>query len=144
MEHEVHGMWADLIRTLFFNFYRNSYKTSSYFIFMPNLCCTQCGNLLLPRVTPYGKWMACPAGHTQPQLNQEHNILVSKNKEQGRKIEVGDGLNILAVHDHTCKRCGYGQAELIEMLASYSDEDNIYRMKCGQCGFVEQLEGKVK
>jgi ribosomal protein S27AE len=52
--------------------------------------------------------------------------------------------NYLAVHKHQCKKCGYDRAELIEMSCNYTDEDNIYQMKCGRCGYVEQLEGKVK
>src|SRR3989338_5201216 len=106
--------------------------------------CKTCGTLLKPKKTAYGSWMACPQGHLQPELNQEHEVLKTKNRELIQTIEVSDGKNILAVHDHVCKRCNFGQAELIEISCSYSDEDNMYRMKCGQCGLVEQLEGKVK
>ncbi len=106
--------------------------------------CKTCGSLLVLEKNTYGKWMKCPQGHTQPELNQERNILITENKRQARRIEVMDGENILAVHNHKCKRCGYDKAELIEISCSYSDEDNMYRMKCGRCGLVEQLEGKVK
>ena len=105
--------------------------------------CKTCGTLLVPKTTPYGKWMACPNGHTQPEIVQESKNISMKNKEEGKRLEVNLGENPLAVHDHICPRCGYGKAELIEISASYSDEDNIYRMKCGKCGFVKQLEGKV-
>lgn len=106
-------------------------------------CCKTCGRLLVPTKTEYGSWMSCPEGHRQPELNQEE-VVHSEKLPERRGIEVAGSENILAVHDHLCKKCGYTKAELIEMLASYSDEDNIYRMKCGKCGFVEQLEGKVK
>src|SRR3989338_6116 len=106
--------------------------------------CTTCGTLLQVKVTPYGKWMSCPNGHTQPELVQDSPSFTTQNRKAMVKIEVSDGSNPLAVHDHICKRCGYEKAELIEMSASYSDEDNTYRMKCGKCGFVEQLEGKVR
>jgi DNA-directed RNA polymerase subunit M/transcription elongation factor TFIIS len=106
--------------------------------------CKTCGTLLLPKKTEYGKWMACPNGHSQPELNQERNILAQTNSKQAKNIEVMDGTNILAVHDHKCKKCANDKAELIEISCSYSDEDNMYRMKCGKCGFVEQLEGKIK
>jgi len=105
--------------------------------------CKTCGSLLVPKKTSYGKWMACPNGHTQPELNQENKTLKIKNQEEGKRLEVNQGENPLAVHDHTCPRCGHNKAELIEISANYSDEDNIYRMKCGKCGFVVQLEGKV-
>ena len=103
-----------------------------------------CGSLLMPKKTEFGTWNACPNGHTQPALNQDQKILVSKNQDRGKNIEVMSGDNILAVHDHKCPKCGYEKAELREMSCSYSDEDNTYRMKCGKCGQVEQLEGKVR
>ncbi len=87
--------------------------------------------------------MACPHGHKQPELNQEENVLSMKNKEEGKKVEVHDGINILAVHDHKCKKCDHDKAELIEIAPFYSDEDSLVRMKCGKCGHVERLEGKV-
>lgn len=106
--------------------------------------CKICGTLLVPKKTPYGKWMACPNGHTQPELNQENKIQNEKNNRRGTKIEVADEQNILAVYHHKCQKCGYELAQLIEIMASYSDEDNTYQMKCGKCGYIEQLEGKVK
>lgn len=105
--------------------------------------CKTCGKLLIPKQTEYGKWLSCPNGHTQPELNQESTEIASSNVEIGKKVEVASDENILAVHDHKCKKCGYDKAQLMEMLANYSDEDNIYRYKCGKCGFVEQEEGKV-
>ncbi len=106
--------------------------------------CKTCGSLLVPKTTSYGKWMACPSGHTQPELNQENKSLNIENKNQAKRIEVDDGKNHLAVHDHKCQKCGFDKAELIEISCSYSDEDNTYRMKCGKCGHTEQLEGKVR
>ena len=106
--------------------------------------CKTCGSLLVPKKTPYGKWMACPQGHPQPELNQESKEVVTQNIHKGKKIEVSEGENPLAVYDHKCKKCGHDKAELIEKMAWYSDEDNTYQMKCGKCGFIEQLEGKVK
>lgn len=106
--------------------------------------CKTCGSLLVPEKNLYASWMKCSQGHAQPTLNQEENTLKLKNEIRGKRVEVMDGKNILAVHDHLCKKCGYDQAELIEMSCSYSDEDNVYRYKCGKCGCVEQMEGKVK
>lgn len=105
--------------------------------------CKTCGSLLRPKKTKYGKWMSCPNGHTQPELVQKVETTTEKN-ENLKKIEVIGDKNILAVYDHKCKKCGYDKAELIEISCSYSDEDNIYRMKCGKCGFIKQLEGKIK
>ena len=106
--------------------------------------CKTCGNLLVSEKNAYGQWMKCPQGHAQPTLNREENILKLKNETPGKKVEMMDSENILAVHDNICKKCGHDKAELIEMSCSYSDEDNVYRFKCGKCGCVEQMEGKVK
>lgn len=106
--------------------------------------CSTCGTLLVPKKTPYGSWMSCPNHHPQPKLVQETETHKTKNLKPVIPIGVASGENTLAVYDHKCSKCGYEKAELIEMLASYSDEDNTYRMKCGKCGFVERLEGKVK
>ena len=105
--------------------------------------CTTCGSMLFLKKTDYGKWMSCPNGHSQPELVQKTDVYSEKNKEV-KRIEVSDGINLLAVHDNICKKCGYNKAELLEIGPSYSDEDATYRMKCGKCGFVEQSEGKVK
>ncbi|HLC52052.1 MAG TPA: hypothetical protein VJI98_02300 [Candidatus Nanoarchaeia archaeon] len=106
--------------------------------------CKTCGRLLAPKTTPYGKWMACPDGHSQPELNQESKTLNLKNQKKTEIIKVSDGKNILAVHHHVCQKCGYDLSELIEIAPFYSDEDSVLRMKCGKCGHTEQLEGKVK
>ena len=92
----------------------------------------------------YGKWMKCPKGHPQPELVTKSDNLTSKNIYPMRKIEVQSDENLLAVHNHNCPKCGYDKAELIEKSASYSDEDNTYRMKCGKCKYVVKLEGKTK
>lgn len=106
--------------------------------------CKTCGTLLVLQKTEFGKWLACPNGHLQPEINQTSHTQTQKNQNLAKPIEVADGVNILAVHDHKCSKCGYLKAELIEISAAYSDEDNCYRMKCGKCGHVDVLEGKLK
>ena len=104
--------------------------------------CKTCGGLLVPKITPYGKWMSCPQGHSQPEMVTSSDAIVSRNKTS-QVIGVSDGENPLAVHDHECKKCGHGKCELIEVAPFYSDEDQFIRMKCGKCGFAEKLEGKL-
>ena len=106
--------------------------------------CATCGTLLVPLKTEYGKWLSCPHGHSQPKLRQEGEVLISKGADERARLGISDGVNPLAVHNHRCKSCGYDKAELIEIAPFYSDEDSIIKMKCGKCGKVEQLEGKVK
>ncbi|MEK6845507.1 MAG: hypothetical protein AABY26_02005, partial [Nanoarchaeota archaeon] len=106
--------------------------------------CHTCGSLLVPEKNEYGKWLKCPNDHVQPQMVTSSETLIFKNTQAGKKMEIMDGDNVLAVHDFPCEKCGHGKAELIEIMPSYSDEDNTFRMKCGKCGFVKQLDGKVK
>ena len=88
--------------------------------------------------------MSCPKGHSQPKMVEKGYDSEEKNKNVGSKLEVSDGINHLAVYDYLCKKCGHGKAEMLEIGAFYSDEDNVVKMKCGKCGFVERLEGKIK
>jgi len=106
--------------------------------------CAHCGTLLYPKKTPYGSWLSCPDGHTQPELVKDAPTIKRENFQRGEKISVGDGKNNLATHDHRCKYCSHTKAELLEIAPFYSDEDFVVRMKCGRCGRVEQLDGKVK
>lgn len=104
--------------------------------------CATCGSLLVPKKTEYGKWLSCPNGHSQPEMVTKAKI-ITQNKQIGKKVEVSDGANPLAVHTHPCKRCGHDKCELIEVQPFYSDEDQFLRMKCGKCGYTEKLEGKL-
>ena len=115
-----------------------------YLQFLLKMFCKTCGSLLVLEKNEYGKWMKCPKGHPQPELVTKSESLNSKNIHPMRKIEVQSDENLLAVYNHKCQKCGYDKAELIEIMPSYSDEDSTFRMKCGKCGHVEQLEGKVK
>lgn len=105
--------------------------------------CATCGKLLHPKQTSYGKWMSCPEGHGQPRLMQEIPVITRQNRQPGVKITVASSENILAVHDFICQKCGYHKAELIEIAPFYSDEDQLLRMKCGRCGAVKKLDGKI-
>tara|TARA_Y100000310_G_scaffold242934_1_gene247212 strand:- start:8501 stop:8827 length:327 start_codon:yes stop_codon:yes gene_type:complete len=106
--------------------------------------CKTCGSLLHPRQTEYGKWMACPSGHSQPELNQEKVEINHESLDKTKEILVHDGKSHLAVYDHVCKKCGHDKAELVEIYPAYADEDVTRLMKCGKCGQAEMLDGKVK
>ncbi len=105
--------------------------------------CKICGGLLQLKLTPYGKWMSCGKGHFQPQLVQHSEPLTFKIKPTESSPGIADDHNVLAVHQHRCQKCGYELAELIEIAPFYSDEDSLIKMKCGRCGAIERLEGKI-
>ena len=111
----------------------STHKENSYFC--------HCGSLLCLQQEGERKFLRCVEGHEQPFSRRTE---ITEQNKSSRPVEVGSEKNFLAVHDHHCPKCGYDKAELIEISCSYSDEDNCYRMKCGKCGFVKQLEGKVK
>lgn len=106
--------------------------------------CTTCGTLLVPKKTEYGKWMACPLGHIQKETIRSSVTLTERNNQVAEPVSVADGKNILAVHDHVCGKCGHDKAELREIGPSYSDEDYVSKYKCGKCGLVHMVEGKIK
>ena len=85
--------------------------------------------------------MSCPNGHSQPELVQKTGIYSEKSKEV-KRIEVADGINILAVHDHICKKCGYNKAEIIDQGVKYSDEESEILFQCGKCGYSERINKK--
>jgi DNA-directed RNA polymerase subunit M/transcription elongation factor TFIIS len=60
------------------------------------------------------------------------------------KIEVATEENPLAVYPHTCKKCGYEKAQLIECGIEIGDEDCRIKYKCGRCGQVEDVSEKPR
>jgi len=60
--------------------------------------------------------------------------------EKGKISEAG---NEFATYKHKCSKCGYGKAEVIDLGAQYSDENNLILLRCGKCGWSERVGGKV-
>jgi len=60
-----------------------------------------------------------------------------------KKEKIGEGFvkdkNIFATYNHKCPKCGYDKAEIIDLGLFYSDENNIYLLKCGNCGYSERV-----
>lgn len=62
--------------------------------------------------------------------------------EKIRKTKIADG--IFSYKDesegfpHECPKCGYSEADVIDLGAPYSDESNIYLFKCKKCGYVKR------
>jgi len=55
---------------------------------------------------------------------------------------VVDDKNLRATYEHICKKCGYEKAEVIDMGTWISDEDTVFLMKCGKCGYSENIAKK--
>ena len=61
--------------------------------------------------------------------------------------ETGEGVikdkNIFADYPFKCEKCNYTKAEVIERPPSISDEDTLTYLKCGKCGWTENLARKA-
>ena len=72
------------------------------------------------------------------------HIFNEKIKKKEEKFEVATEENPLAVYPHTCKKCGYEKAQLIEIGIQIGDEDPVIKYKCGRCGLVEDVSEKPR
>jgi len=89
-----------------------------------NLVCVSCGNI-----------EKISAGD----LTASEEIKKKSEKKSG----VVNHENIYATYDFICKKCGYDKAEIIERQPYITDEDSLTFLKCGKCGFTEQLARKI-
>ena len=103
--------------------------------------CNVCGNVLMSDKSSPGN-LICSQGHQHRSSEEDKNVLSEKSAAT-KKIEIADSHNVLAAYDHRCKKCGFDKAEVLVSNPWWSDEETVYRWKCGRCGFVEQVEGKV-
>lgn len=106
---------------------------------MESLLCQRCGSLM--KISK--SFVICRCGY-KDKIKGE---IVLKTAPKAKQELKGNGIaksgNVLAISQHTCKKCGYDKAQIIELGCYYSDEDEVIRYKCGRCGFVEQAPGKV-
>lgn len=72
--------------------------------------------------------------------------LIETEKIKSKNI-VGEGVvkegNIFADYPFKCKKCGYGKSEVVERQPYVSDEDSLTYLKCGKCGWMENLAKKI-
>lgn len=64
-----------------------------------------------------------------------------KHKDRGKGIVKNK--DVFADYKHKCKKCGYNLAEIIDLGAQYSDENELIMLKCGKCGYAERIEKKT-
>ena len=73
-----------------------------------------------------------------------HKII---EEEKIKHKKIGEGVvkekDVFATYDHKCKKCGYKKAELLDLGAQYSDENELVMIKCGKCGYTERIEKKT-
>jgi DNA-directed RNA polymerase subunit M/transcription elongation factor TFIIS len=77
-------------------------------------------------------------------LNENKSKINLKISEKiPKKEKIGEGIveekNVFATYPYKCKECGYDKAEVMDAGVQYSDEDNLFLVKCGKCGNVERI-----
>jgi len=111
---------------------------------MHNKFCPKCKSILIPeRISLNTFVLKCTKCGFYKEEKGEPLIRTDKMRNKG----IGDGVindgNELADYDNKCKKCGYGKAQIIEMGVSYSDEDDLILLKCGECGHSERVGRKT-
>ena len=105
--------------------------------------CPKCESILIPAMDN-GK-LAVHCTYCGYSRKTGAKILVECEKMPKRE-EVGEGvvssINEFATYNHKCEKCGYGKAQVVDMGQWYSDEDNIIILRCGKCGWAENVSRK--
>lgn len=100
--------------------------------------CPDCGKILSIREREWDFQMVgtCRCGFSK---EVERGFLPSEkiiNLERGKGI--AENKEETEGFPHICNKCGYGESEVFDLGASYSDESNIYLFKCKKCGYVSR------
>ena len=111
---------------------------------MPMEFCPKCKSVLIPRMEGEKFMINCSCcGYSRKAKKGE--VLIECEK-MPKVEEVGEGvvssINEFATYDHKCEKCGYGKAQIVDMGQWYSDEDNIIVLRCGKCGWAENVSRK--
>jgi len=75
----------------------------------------------------------------EKKLVEDEKIIHEAKRGKG----VVKGNDTLATYKHKCPKCGYGKAEILDLGAQYSDENELVMLRCGKCGYTERLDKKV-
>jgi len=105
--------------------------------------CKKCNGLMIPKNKEGVQILVCNS------CKEEHASLenLCPVEKMPRKKKVGEGSiehkNPLATYTNICQKCGYNQAQIIDLGVFYSDEDNLILLKCGKCGWSQRIGRKV-
>ena len=100
--------------------------------------CNKCKNIMKPLGKGIFECVSCG-------FIDKGADLVEIEKIKNHKIKKGfvKDKNIFADFPFTCKKCGYKKAEVIERQPYISDEDSLTYLKCGKCGWTENIARKI-
>jgi len=98
--------------------------------------CPLCNKVLKIKEENEEKFLVCSCGYKK---ETNSNLVFS---EEEKKVKLGRGVAVekksLNGFPHKCSKCGYNQADVTDLGASYSDESNKYLFKCKKCGYSER------
>ncbi len=104
--------------------------------------CSKCKNILPPRNSEKFQEIECNVcGLKQKIETISHKEIIKKKPLKGKSI--GEMNNPYATYKNFCKKCGFDKAQIIDIPAKYSDEDDIIFLRCGKCGFSEKIGRKI-
>lgn len=76
-------------------------------------------------------------------IKKDAKINLKVKEKIPKKEKIGKGVvedkNLYATYPNKCRKCGHVGAEVSDLGAQYSDEDNLFLIKCGKCGYVERI-----
>jgi DNA-directed RNA polymerase subunit M/transcription elongation factor TFIIS len=98
--------------------------------------CPKCKKALVMREEDKITYATCICGYEKETKAELYTSEREKRKKVGQGIAI-DTKN-LEGFPHKCSKCGYGQSEVTDLGASYSDESNTYLFKCKKCGYSER------
>jgi len=102
---------------------------------MKGMFCPKCNKILEISKENEKTIGSCICGHVQ-------ETMINSNEKLIKKPKIAKG--VFQPHEskegfpNVCEKCGYVEADVIDLGAPYSDESNIYLFKCKKCNFVKR------
>lgn len=98
----------------------------------------ECGKIM--EIRDDGLRMAfCLCGRKQVVLGGELTAEDNNPKNEMRNSEVvKEEHKGVGGFPHNCSKCGFGEADVIDLGIAYSDEAAVYLFKCKKCGWSER------
>jgi len=100
------------------------------------LFCDECGKIMDIVKIKNKQFLICSCSFVK-ELKSD----IKTSEKIPKKSEIGKGVAVeIKTHGfpHKCKKCGFGECDVYDLGAKYSDESNVYLYQCKKCGYVER------
>ncbi|MDP2925758.1 MAG: hypothetical protein Q8N99_05290 [Nanoarchaeota archaeon] len=101
--------------------------------------CNTCNNILFPIENNKLRCGTCDT-IIDGELVSKEKIAKKPKKHNGI---IHEEFNPFATYPHKCKKCGFDKAQIIQREPYITDEDSLLYLKCGKCGFSENMARKI-